>query len=136
MNASVAIQVLPGVQGEGEVIRIVDGEIRNVLSEKEIKKIKHFLEDKFIKKETINQTIIKDNIYLNYLSDIKVKSFLDFHKKQQHNIIDNILDADIVITLITKKALLNNEFITNINLLTSRTKNVVNNSIKAIYTMD
>lgn len=29
-----------------------------------------------------------------------------------------------------------NEFITNINLLISRTKNVVNNSIKAIYTMD
>ena len=108
-----------------EVIRIVDGEIRNVLSEKEIKKIKHFLEDKFIKKETINQTIIKDNIYLNYLSDIKVKSFLDFHKKQQHNIIDNILYADIVITLITKKALLNNEFITNIKLSIELNKKVL-----------
>ena len=62
------------------VIRIVDGEIRNILSEKDINKIKMFLETKFIKKETTEQLIFKDQIYLNYIDDFRIKNFIDFHK--------------------------------------------------------
>ena len=96
------------------VIRIVDGEIRNILSEKDINKIKMFLETKFIKKETTEQLIFKDQIYLNYIDDFRIKNFIDFHKTNNLTITNNLNDADIIVTLITKKSLLNSEFINNI----------------------
>ena len=97
-----------------EVIRIVDGEIRNVLSEKDINSIKLFLENKFIKKEVHEKVDIVDRIFLNYVDDIRIRNFNDFHKIKKLNILKDITDADIVITLITKKSLQDRTFINNI----------------------
>lgn len=107
------------------VIRIVDGEIRNILSEKDINKIKMFLETKFIKKETTEQLIFKDQIYLNYIDDFRIKNFIDFHKTNNLTIINNLNDADIIVTLITKKSLLNSEFINNIKYAVSLNKKLL-----------
>lgn len=97
-----------------EVIRIIDNEIRNVLPEKDIKSIKLFIENKFISKDSDDNQNLSSKIYLNYIDDLKVRCVKDFHKSHNHNIVDNISDADIVITLVTKKAISNIEFINKI----------------------
>lgn len=97
-----------------EVIRITDGEIRNVLKEREILKIKEFIESKYIKNERLITNIITDTLFINYVDDIRIRQINDFHKMNSFNIINNIENSDIVITLVTKKGLYNQMFLDNI----------------------
>lgn len=97
-----------------EVIRIVDGEIRNVLSNKDINSIKMFLENKFLKDIKEEKVLIDKKLCLNYVDDIRIRSFFDFHKTNKHNMVKSIIDADIVISLISKKSIVSMEFLNNI----------------------
>lgn len=97
-----------------EVIRIVDGEIRNVLKDKEILTIKDFIESKYIKNEKLITNTITGLLFINYVDDIRIRFIKDFHKINKFNITDNIDDSDIVITLVTKKSLYDQVFIDNI----------------------
>lgn len=103
-NRSECMNLFVGLLYKLEVIRIVDCEIRNVLKDKEILLIKQFIENKYLLKEKIDKSQIEDKIYLNYVSDFRIRAFLDFHRINKYNMTDSLSEADIVITLITKKA--------------------------------
>lgn len=97
-----------------EVIRIVDGEIRNVLKDKDILAIKCFIESKYIKNEKLITNTITDTLFINYVDDIRIRSIKDFHKINKFNITENMDESDIVVTLVTKKSLYDQVFIDNI----------------------
>ena len=85
-NRSVDMNLFIGLLYKLEVIRIVDHEIRSVLNEKEVLLIKKFIENKYLLKEKNDCNNIIEPIYLNYVSDFRIRAFTDFHRINKYNI--------------------------------------------------
>lgn len=92
------------------LIRIIDGEIKNLFKEKELFSIKQYLENKFIKKEQVTIDELKDTVYLNYCKDHRLNLFNDYHKTKNIKVVNSLQDADIVVSLVTTKAVIDSEF--------------------------
>lgn len=113
-NRSVDMNLFIGLLYKLEVIRIVDHEIRCVLNEKEVLLIKKFIENKYLLKEKNDCSNITEKVYLNYVSDFRIRAFTDFHRINKYNITNSLNEAELVISLITKKAIFDEEFLDHI----------------------
>lgn len=92
------------------LIRIVDGEIKNLFKDKDLISIKQYLEAKFIKKEQVVIDEFSEGIYLNYCRDHRINLFNDYHKSKNIKVSDSLNDADIVVSLVTTKAVVDSKF--------------------------
>ena len=69
---------------------------------------------KSLLKEKNDCSNITEKVYLNYVSDFRIRAFTDFHRINKYNITNSLNEAELVISLITKKAISDEEFLDNI----------------------
>lgn len=92
------------------LIRIIDNEIKSIFPEKDLFKIKTYLENKFLNHDLILHKTINEQIYINYCFEHRLNLFNDFHRQSKLLITNNLKESDIVVSLVTTKSLLDKKF--------------------------
>lgn len=111
-----------------EVVRILDDEIIFNIPFKDILKIKNYLRDNTNISKSCLQKNKQINIYINYVKDesIHINYFLSWHQRRGFNLVDDINQADIVVSLITSKSIYDEHFLNNI-------RYSININLKTLY---